>query len=283
MRRDGIVFNHLRHEHVATNRTIHNCGCGIGREKFAYIVESRDKQAQKKASKAAATFLLTTLHEKGGATDLTLSPSDVKTFGLYNVESITDMNATHLAFVEDRLSHSNAAIRDAAARIVSAFKQFKDERDAMRALGFKAHRHRDSLTKKERLRVEELATSSCNYNLLGCRHCWYQTVETKTQVVPHLERIFRRCETGWYAEPNCNKGKVKTRRWFTPADDETSVDDEDDDVTDDSDDGDEGDAHTCGVSLFDFVDAAATQPKSYIDNHDADEYDFCGIESLIES
>ncbi|KAF0696056.1 Aste57867_13169 [Aphanomyces stellatus] len=279
MRREGVVFNRLREEHVATNRTIHNCGCGVGPEQYAYIVESREEQTRKKALKDAASVLHKAWGAKSGT--VTLLPSDAETIGLYSVESLTDMNATHVSFVEGRTKHSDAAIRDAAARIMFAFKQLEAKRQAMRVLGFGGHRHCDSLTKKERLRVEELATTSYKHDGLSHRY-WYRTVDTATQVVPHLERTLRRCETGWYAEPKNNKGRVKTRRWFTPADDKTSVDDGDDDITDDSDDGDEGDAHPCGVSLFDFVDAATMQTKPRDDNRDAEEYDFCGVESEDE-
>ncbi|KAF0696054.1 Aste57867_13167 [Aphanomyces stellatus] len=275
MRREGVVFNRLRREHFATNRTIHNCRCGRGPRHYAYVVEPPAEYQKKKALKAAATFVFDALQTKGDDFSSSI-PSDLETVGVYSVESLADMNATHVAFVEGRLKHRDVVIRDAAARILSTFKQLEEEREAMQVLGFGGHRRCASLTKAERLRLVQALTSPSD-ELSGLEHTVI-TVDVKEEIVPVLEQVLRHCETsGWYKESDdkADKGMVKARRQWVHAQ-VTMAEDEDMNATDDSDDqGDDG-MRPLGVNLFDFVDAALARRQAHSDN----DYDFCSVASV---
>ncbi|KAF0696047.1 Aste57867_13160 [Aphanomyces stellatus] len=246
MRREGIVYSKQRRQHIATNRRVRSCRC-MQRKRSDYMFEGNLT-----ADSIAATFL-----HKAWLSKAIELPFNLETVGLYSVESVADMDTTHLAFVEQQSNHRDAAVRKAALSVVTKYKQMEDERKAMETLGLGARRHRDSLTKMERKRVEELATMPRLY-------CWSDTyVETAAENASYFEMELRGCETYGFCMRNmcqCNLCRATVRkRWRYSKDD-------DDDMTESSDDDDEwgsprppSKAH---VSLFDFVDAAMTRART---------------------
>ncbi|KAF0696050.1 Aste57867_13163 [Aphanomyces stellatus] len=278
MRREGVVYSEQRRQHIATNRTVHKCRCMQRPEDYKFVVETNDAKQAKEDEKNAAELLVHAWQSKEIAVVL---PSDLETVGLYSVDAVADMDATHLDFVERQSNHHDDATRDAAQRLATKYKKMEDERKAMQTLGLGAHRHRDSLTKMERRRVEQLATTPPAYSRSDVLFR-ITFVNVTAEIAPKLELELRGCETyGLCTHTTCKCRECTTSvrsRWRYSKDDE-----EDEDNTNESDD--EGDEDVMSqspskihISLFDFVDAAMTRMAQSGAATD-DEYDMCALQS----
>ncbi|KAF0696048.1 Aste57867_13161 [Aphanomyces stellatus] len=271
MRREGIVYSKQRRQHIATNRTVHACHCMKRSEDYEFVVQTRATKQAIEDEKNAAKILLS-----GWRSKKTVLPSDLETLGLFSVESVADMDATHWAVLHHLSSHHDEVTRHAALRLATKFKQMEDERLAMQTLGLGARRHRDSLTKMERLRLEVLATAPPTST-------WTQrmfriiVVDAAAKIAPTLEHNLRACETrvvcARYGCKCCGPQPIVRKRWRYQ-----NEDDDDEIVLSETESEDEGDrlaqSHAAtNVSLFDFVDAAMTQTVAQSSPTTDDEYD----------
>ncbi|KAF0696053.1 Aste57867_13166 [Aphanomyces stellatus] len=283
MRRDGVVFSKLRNEHVATNRTVRRA-CRHQARDEAFIVEPRAASDATVALRRAAAVLSEA--RKGRETAVAQDPRhDLEVVGLYSVEDVEDMTDKYASELTSMNSCGDESKRQAADRLVRTFNQ---ERQAMQGLGFGSRRHRDSLTKAEWQRINELASMSCpSYiatswgDVASSISCpgfgvWYNLhrVDRASEIVPRLERLFRCCETWGWTKVRCKrrKGTTNALRWVRDVASDSAHEVNDDvDCVDESHESHWSRPRT-GLTVFDFVESVVNNTD------DSNEYDFCGVE-----
>ncbi|KAF0696051.1 Aste57867_13164 [Aphanomyces stellatus] len=275
MRRDGVVFSKLRHEHLATNRTVRHAS-RYRQEDLAFVVEPKAISEANRALKSAASFL-EKARRRGRAATTPACCDDLEVVGLYTVECPGDMDATHAAALKVHLKGRDEVKREAAKRLRQDFAKRKAESQAIEKLGFGSDRELTTLTQDEWRRVNNVVAMPCisfvttyigdvaskaPFGWLGRGYSLHR-VERASEIVPRLERMLRRYETmGWYrGKRKPDKGTIKATRWWREAIDDCQRDDYEDDTV-------HGpcvlgecncSSHHTNMTLFDFVDIAMSR------------------------